>query len=841
MADSAIRTPDQRVRVFVSSTLQELAPERVVARAAIERLHLAPVMFELGARPHPPRELYRAYLAQSQIFIGVYGNRYGWVAPGETVSGLEDEYLLSQGLPHLIYVRATDDGREERLDQLLDRIRDDDTASYRSYSSVDELATLVEDDLAALLTERFQAPRPMGSEIPSAAPPRIPLTALLGRESEVTVAVELLSSSDGRLVTLVGSGGSGKTRIALELLKDLAPTFPDGAWFVDLSAVRTTDAVMDAIAQTLGVRDSPGIPTGRRLAQALAERKSLLVLDNFEQVLDAGADVVELLEATRELSILVTSRSPLRVRAEQTLEVGPLPEEAARTLFVQRTRAVRPDFIATPTDAPVIEEICRKLDRLPLAIELAAARMRPLTASGLLQRIGRTLPQLDRGRRDLPARQRTLRDTIAWSVDLLTPAATQLFARLGVFAGLSDSESIRAVCGPDVNDDDTIGVLEELVDASLVRAVEQDGQLVFSMLMTVREFALEMLESRGEADALRRRHDDYFLAFAEDARQPGDMATGFQALLRLERLKEEAWTAGDRFAAEGQTEKLAQMSWSLLILAWATSRFPHVMGWIDTALAGPEPLSPRSKARAAMMAGSVVARVDVHELERLKHHVDDLHVLGDQSGEAFARGLFGWFHLRLVPPDVDGATRELATAAELGTRSRDILALQFAKFALGQIALVRGDLVEARTQVEELHAYVKGVGWAAAEIVTLDNLSLIEFGEGNVDAGRARLAEAFDLATRLRHQEGISRGLERISALAATDGEPVRSARLLGAARRQRQISGYVTFEALEDHLPVLQRELGEREADAEIGVGMRMGPDEAIAYARSTIAGRDV
>ncbi len=831
-----IRTPDQRVRVFVSSTLQELAPERAVARTAIERLHLAPVMFELGARPHPPRDLYRAYLAQSQIFVGVYGERYGWVAPGESVSGLEDEYALSAGIPRLIYVKAISDTRDERLEQLLDRIRDDDTASYRSFSSVDEFAMLVEDDLALMMSERFEpTPRAGDSDSPSPAAPHVPLTALLGREQEVATIRDLLTTPGVRLVTLVGSGGSGKTRIALELLDVVAAGFVDGVWFVDLSAVREPDDVLVTIAQTLGVRELPGTPIGDRLARVLVDRKALIVLDNFEQVLTAGVDIVALLQATRGLSVLVTSRSPLRVGGERTVDVGPLPEQAAHALFIERTRAVRPDFAGSAGESATIAEICRRLDRLPLAIELAAARMRPLSASGLLQRIGRTLPELDRGPRDLPARQRTLRDTIAWSVDLLSPAAAEMFARLAVFTGGCDLEAILAVCGADEDDVAAVAHLEELVDASLVREEEVADGLVFAMLMTVREFALEVLESSGEAEALQRRHGDYFLQVAEDSRLAGAVGADVQAYRRLTLLQGELWAAGDRFAAEGEAEKLARLTWSLLLLAWVGSQLPQLLDWVDASLRHPDALSPRAHARVAAIADSTIAGSGrLHDPTRLAAHADLLHDLDDLQGEAFARTMLSWASLSQTPPDLEGATHELLTAYDLAVRSDDILNKQLTLLTLGQLALMQGDLDAARTQFESLHVELLSAGYEPALIAILDLLSWVDIAQGHIHQGRTKLEQAFALSVRLGHQEGIAHGLERLGALAASDGDVVRSARLLGAGRRRREISGRFTFMAVEDYFPVLSAALGEERARAEVDAGMRMGPDEAIAYAQA-------
>ena len=276
MIGGSIRTPDQRLRVFVSSTLAELAAERAAVREAIERLQLTPVLFELGARPHPPRDLYRAYLEQSQIFVGIYWQRYGWVAPEETVSGLEDEYRLSAGMPRLLYVKAPAPEREERLTELLGRIQADDTASYKPFSTPEELARLVSADLALLLSERFMNVS-MSEDHPSPALERprhnlpVQLSNLVGREAELASVKRALA--DSRLVTLTGVGGSGKSRLAVQVATDLRNEYSDGAWLVELAPLSEPERVPSAVASGLGHPrgSAPATGGGARRASAVKE------------------------------------------------------------------------------------------------------------------------------------------------------------------------------------------------------------------------------------------------------------------------------------------------------------------------------------------------------------------------------------------------------------------------------------------------------------------------------------------------------------------------------------------------------------------------------------------
>src|SRR5215472_12478125 len=356
-----IRTPDQRVRVFVSSTLDELAPERAAAREAITQLRLTPVLFESGARPYPPRELYRAYLAQSDIFLGLYWQRYGWVAPDMTISGLEDEYLLAADKPRLIYLKTPAEAREPGLLRLLDRIRAAEVASYQKFSTPEELRERIANDLAQLLTERFARPATLPTEARLAPLPRL-RSRLIDREQELAQVRALLERADVGLVTLTGPGGVGKTRLALELAAHLAPQFAVGAAFISLATLTDPELVVPTVARALGLSDADN----ERPLEYLRPREVLLVLDNTEHLLATTAPLVaQALEVAPRLKLLVTSREPLRVRDERIVPVQPLalpdpaqipdlaqlPETPAVALFVERAREARPDFTLTAENA----------------------------------------------------------------------------------------------------------------------------------------------------------------------------------------------------------------------------------------------------------------------------------------------------------------------------------------------------------------------------------------------------------------------------------------------------------------------------------------------------------
>ena len=406
-----VLTPDQRLRIFVSSTMQELAAERVAARAAIEALQLTPVLFDLGARPHPPRTLYQAYLEQSHIFLGIYWQSYGWVGPDQDISGVEDEFRHSAGMPRLLYVKEPAEQREPRLQELIREFQREAAFSYQKFATADDLRQLIPRDLVILMTERFETADDARLAPASSVP--APRTSFVGRAAELAQLQELLSREDVRLVTLSGPAGIGKSRLAIEGARRLGDRYPDGVVFVPLEGIADASLVVPTIATAIGIRE---VGTGpfEALVAYLRVRSMLLVLDNFEHVIAAAPVVSSILEQAAGLKIIVTSRELLRVRGEHELPVPTLSaEDDGVALFSERATAARHSFELVAADVPVVVQICQQLDGVPLAIELAAPRMRLLTPEQLLERLRERVDFV--GPRDAPARQQTLDAAIAWS------------------------------------------------------------------------------------------------------------------------------------------------------------------------------------------------------------------------------------------------------------------------------------------------------------------------------------------------------------------------------------------------------------------------------------------
>ncbi|MGW4929034.1 DUF4062 domain-containing protein [Agromyces sp. NPDC004153] len=862
-----IRTPDQRLRVFVSSTLQELQPERRAARAAIERMHLAPVMFELGARPHPPRELYRAYLDQSEVFVGLYWQEYGWIAPDEESSGLEDEYRLApRDMPKLIYLKQPAE-REERLAQLVEEIRDDDSTSYKTFETAEELAELIEGDLAILLAERFDAsraaagddhvvdPATVDSGPSDDAADHLPVSPdeVLGRETDLMTLHEWLGGDEPRrLVTLVGPGGIGKTRLAIEAGRQARDRF-DRVTFVPLQNVRDGAGVLPAVARELGVRDDDAAPTLERLAVARRGRRDLIVLDNFEQLVAAAPQVTALLTELQGATVLVTSRSRLRIHGEQVFDVEPLglPEDPesgtldeiatapAVRLFLDRAHAADARFHLTAENAQDIARICDALDGVPLAIELAAACIRVLTPTVMLEKLHHVLPILTTSDRDMPERQRTIRATVEWSIDLLGPFARALFVRLGVFVGDFSLEAAEAVAGDEPWAVDLPGTLLELVDGSLLRQHDVAGVSFFSMLVPVRELAALRFGREPDAAAVRTAHAMYYVRLAAEA-EP--LLRGFTQQATIERLqaeRDDVRAAYRHLIAVGEVDIVADAIWRVLLYWWIRNQLPVAKAWMDRLLDAGVPLTDRSRAIAITFSSWVALAHRSTEMDgRPLHEAADLfRAAGDRFGEGAALTVQGMACAMAAMPDLVGAEELQRKALELVGPDEDATFNALFRGQLGSITLMQGDPARALETFHQVIGIAERIGDRFVEMIEYTNAGWAKLAMG--EPTPALFARHLELTLQLGNEEGVVDAVDGLAACAIVMDDLERGGILLGVTDMLRTRTGSVDQRTYATSGPIVERVLASEYAgvfEAARDRGRAMSRRAALRYATGSV-----
>jgi predicted ATPase/class 3 adenylate cyclase len=1071
-----ILTPDQRVRVFISSTLQELAEERAAARRAIARLHLVPVWYESGARPHPPRSMYRAYLDQSQVFVGIYWQRYGWVAPGMDISGLEDEYRLAAGKPMLLYLKRPAPDTEPRMTEFLDGIRAAGTVSYRAFATPRELERLLTDDLAVLLSESFSgaAPggagepveadlpagtvtflftdiegstrlwetepdamevalerhnrllagviedhggvvvtsrgegdslfavfagaaaaveaagdcqlalsreawpagavlrvrmglhtgeaRPAGSDhvdhapinrcarvkaaahggqalvtqatrdlaggrlgggfglkrlgefrlrdlaepeqiyqlthadLPADFPPlntihvgNIPLqvSSFIGRDRELSEVRASMASS--RLVTLTGAGGCGKTRLGLQLAAGLRDGSGDGVWLVELAAVTDEDAVALVICQALGIAGQPGRPALEALLDALAPQELLIVLDSCEHLIGGCAKTAEaIVRHCPRVHLVVTSREPLGIGGETIYRVPPMslpgPDDDlaaaessdAVALFADRARSQGAGLSVDEVTAPLVVSICRRLDGLPLAIELAAARLRSLSLQGLADRLDQRLRLLTGGSRTVPERQQTLRATVEWSYSLLNAAEQMLLGRLSVFAESFDLDAAEAVCGfGAIEALEVTGLLGSLVDKSLVTTEPAGAALRYRLLETIGQFAADKLAEAGdEQAAVATAHCAHYLSVAETAAPHLTGPDQGRWLTRLDTEQANLRRAAEHAAGEPEgTPRVLRFALALRRYWGERYRGERALALLGQVLDRPEARADPELFGAALVTATLTARfVDVAAAVRLgdravalarqigadrllveslaavsylcylageprrglppgREAVERARRLGDDVllGESLTDYLFCDAH---VNPAHAGPL--FAEAIACTQRSGDRVVAESLHTIAGIYAMRAGDIPAARAHLDQAAQAMRAIGYENPHLSV--NMGWVLRQDHDPDDAQASFRAALRISRRNGDRFGIACASLGLACLAADTGDWHQAAVLHGIAQAFLDRAGQ-PWQELEAHyrqdsFDQVRAHLGQEQFEQAHATGMALSSDQALHLA---------
>jgi predicted ATPase/transcriptional regulator with XRE-family HTH domain len=674
-----------------------------------------------------------------------------------------------------------------------------------------ERVTFIRVARGELLVERLPRPQLHAAQLTNLP---IPTTTFVGREREVVDICARLARPDVRLLTLTGAPGVGKTRLALEVASELRGVFADGIFLIDLSPLQDPALVLDTVAQTMRVTSAGGPSLVERLGGYVRSKQLLLVFDNFEHVLEAALQLSQLLAAAPQLKLLVTSRVALELAGEHRFSVLPLlvppaednmrlapPVAGAPThypavdLFVQRAHAVMPTFAVTKANMPVVGEICRRLDGLPLAIELAAARVTLFTPQELLARLDDRFTLLTGYARDLPPRHITLRHAIDLSYNQLDPVNQLLFRRWGVFVGGCTVEAAQEVCNADgaLGRDIVEGIAVLVAGSLLQRREGRDGRSRFAMLETVREYTLSQLVASGEAERIQQLHTAYYVGLAEAAERVWDKPDEPAQLRRLVSVRDNLRTVLRRALEAGDVATLLRLNAALFSFWTACSPLGEARSWLERALTPPQPRQDR-----ALVAAE--ARV-LNALGYIAAHTSDF----DQAYAYFERGMAlyqalensqgiawsmrGCAVVEMLRSEYAAAEQWLNESLRICHSDGDAWGVAWSQHALAFVRLAEGSLTQAQPALKDVLVQMRQQGIIIGVIRTLFSLGYTLFEQSDVSRSEALYREGVALSQEMPLLTIITWGLVGLGMAAAATARPLRAARLWGAVEALREVS----------------------------------------------------
>jgi predicted ATPase/DNA-binding XRE family transcriptional regulator len=695
-------------------------------------------------------------------------------------------------------------------------------------------------------------PKSSGTHISPAAESSLPVpaTPLVGREHDLKEIADLLRKPETRLLTLTGTGGVGKTRLAIQAARDMIGLFPDGAIFVALASVVDPALVVPTVAKTLGLREAEGQSLREALHAHLRERQLLLVVDNFEHVLEAAPEISALIESCPDLSVLATSRAPLRVRGEQEYPVPPLelPDytlgsgvegvlgSPSGELFVQRAKATYPTFSLTESNAATVAAICWRLAGLPLALELAAAKARFLDPATLLSRLDRTLAT--GWARDVPHRQRTMTAAIEWSYDLLSEPEKALFRRTSVFAGGFSLEAAEAIGATDeIGAGDILELLGLLVEQSLVAAqLEGDGTR-YRMLEPIRQYALERLEESGVAEEARQGHAAFFLALTERAAPQLRGRRQVEWLDLLEKENDNLRNAMSWALEAGELGAAARLGWALWLFWWFHGYQDEGHRWMEALLAREPPMALQTIASA--VAGTMAyTQGDYEACERyLQESLELAREVGDTVRATHAVHGLGLSALNNL--DFETAKSRLEEALSLYLEIGNDPQASVVYAHLGTILLIEGDHDRAASMMREGLALARRSGDRASAYIALYSLAQVALARGDHDGAKTLFEEGVTLSEQIKDQANLAHFLEGLAVVVGAQGEAERSARLFGAAEGLLEVIGAPVYNYYHPDRALYERTqndvrslLGEGTFGEVWNEGRAMTFEQAVEYA---------